>query len=123
VAALAACGDSADPDNGMPQDFSGSYTLVSFAIGGVVIPGTTGTFTMTATTYEASVDVPNQGAVMDEGTYTATGTAASGTWTQQSSIDANLQYQGTYAWNATTSELTLDTTVQGVSNVLVLEKQ
>jgi hypothetical protein len=123
MAALAACSDSADPDNGLPQDFTGNYTLVSFAIGGVEIPGTTGTFTMTATTYEASVSVPGQGAVVDEGTYTATGTAASGTWTQQSSIDANLQYQGTYAWNASTSELTLDTTVQGVRNVLVLEKQ
>jgi hypothetical protein len=123
VAAFAACSDSNDPDNGLPQDFSGNYTLVSFAIGGIEIPGTTGTFTMTATTYEASVSVPGQGAVVDEGTYTATGTATSGTWTQQSSIDANLQYQGEYTWNASTSELTLDTSVQGVRNVLVLERQ
>jgi hypothetical protein len=98
VAAFAACSDSNDPDNGLPQDFSGNYTLVSFAIGGIEIPGTTGTFTMTATTYEASVSVPGQG-------------------------DANLQYQGEYTWNASTSELTLDTSVQGVRNVLVLERQ
>jgi predicted small lipoprotein YifL len=69
------------------------------------------------------VSVPGQGDVDDEGTYTATGTATSGTWTQQSTLDANLQYSGTYSWNAATSELTLDTSVQGVRNVLVLEKQ
>ena len=122
IIAIAACGESSGPD-GDPQDFSGNYTLVSFAIAGLVVPGATGTFTMTATTYEASVTVPGQGDVDDEGTYTARGTATSGTWTQQSTLDPNLQYQGTYTWNSSTSELTLDTSVQGVRNVLVLEKQ
>ena len=121
LAAFAACSDSNDP--GEPQNFTGTYTLVSFAIGTVEIPGSTGTFTMTGTTYEASVSVPGQGAVVDEGTYTATGTASSGTWTQQSSLDETVQYQGTYEWNVSTSELTLDTTRGGVRNVLVLEKQ
>lgn len=123
MAVVAACSDSNGPDDGEPQDFSGNYTLVSFAIGGMVVPDVTGTFTMTATTYEASVTVPGQPVVEDEGTYTATGTAAAGTWAQQSTLDANLQYAGTYAWNATTSELTLDTTVQSVRNVLVLKRQ
>ncbi len=123
IVAIAACSESSGPENGEPQDFSGNYTLVSFAIGGLVVPNVTGTFTMTATTYEASVSVPGQGDVDDEGTYTARGTAASGTWTQQSTLDPNLQYSGTYRWNASTSELTLDTSVQGVRNVLVLEKQ
>jgi hypothetical protein len=123
MAGFAACSDSNGPDDGEPQDFSGNYTLVSFAIGGLVVPDVTGTFTMTATTYEASVTVPGQPVVDDEGTYTATGTAAAGNWSQQSTLDPNLQYAGTYAWNATTSELTLDTTVQGVRNVLVLRRQ
>lgn len=130
VAVFAACSDSNGPDDGEPQDFSGSYTLVSFAQGtaaGVIeIPGTTGSFTMTATTYEASVTVPVPGGnpiqVDDEGTYTATGTTTAGTWTQESSLDDTLQSAGTYTWNATTERLTLDTTMQGVRSVLVLEK-
>jgi len=120
-----ACGDSTGPE-GEAQDFSGSYTLVSFSLGTAAsvnaVPGATGTFTITATTYAASTTIAGN-VVNDHGTYTAQGTSESGTWSQQSTDDEDLQYQGTYTWNAATSQLTLDTTAAGgVRTVLVLQK-
>jgi hypothetical protein len=129
LATFAACSDSNGPDDPEPQNFTGSYTLVSFsqgtAAGVIPVPGTTGSFTMTATTYQASVTIPVPGGnpmqVDDEGTYAATGTAAAGTFTQQSTVQA-LQYTGTYVWDAATERLTLDTTALSVRTVLVLQK-
>jgi len=125
ILSFAACSDSTDA-NGTAQDFTGTYTLVSFSTGvgaGVIeIPGTTGTATLTATAYDVSLDIPGQGAVVDEGVYTATGTATSGTWTQQSTLDNTLQYSGTYTYNTTTDQLTLDATAQGIRTVIVLQK-
>jgi len=122
---FAACSDSNDV-TGTPQDFTGAYTLVSFSTGvgaGVVeIPGSTGSITLTATTYNVTFDIPGAGAVTDQGTYTATGTAAAGTWSQQSSLDNTLQYSGTYTYNATNDQLTLDTTASGIRTVVVLQK-
>jgi len=120
-----ACGDSTAPE-GETQDFSGSYTLVTFSLGTAAavnpVPGATGTFTITATTYTASTTISGQ-VVNDHGTYTAQGTSESGTWSQQSTDDLDLQYQGTYTWNAATNQLTLDTTAAGgVRTVLVLQK-
>jgi len=111
------------------QDFSGTYTLVSFsqgtAAGVTVIPGATGSFTMTATTYEVSTTiptVPDPTVVNDSGTYTATGTATSGTFNQQSTLKPSLQYAGTYTWDPSTNQLTIDTTSQGVRTVLVVQR-
>lgn len=126
--ASVACGDSTSPDEGETQDFSGSYTLHEISSGTVggsltVLAGSTGDFTMTATTYEVLIDVSNGLRTIDDhGTYTATGTATAGNFTQQSSVDAALQYQGTYAWNASTNRLTLDTSLAGVRTVLVLQR-
>ncbi|MBE0595166.1 MAG: hypothetical protein IH616_22485 [Gemmatimonadales bacterium] len=129
VAALAiipilACSDSNGVD-GTPQDFTGAYTLVSFSVGVannvVEIPGSVGNVTLTATTYNANFTIPGEGQTIDQGTYTATGTATAGTWTQQSTLDPLIQYSGTYAYNATTDQLTLDTTVQAIRTVIVLQ--
>ncbi len=123
-----ACGDSTSPDEGETQDFSGNYTLHEISSGTVggsltVLAGSTGTFNMTATTYEVLIDVSNGLQTIDDhGTYTATGTATAGNFTQQSSVDPALQYQGTYAWNASTNRLTIDTSSQGVRTVLVLQR-
>jgi len=92
----------------------------------VLIAGATGSFTLTATTYEVSMTIPQVPpdpalVITDEGTYTATGSETSGTWTQQSTIDVNLQYAGTYSWDAGTSQLTLDSTAGAVRTVLVLQ--
>jgi hypothetical protein len=123
---LAACGEPSGPE-GEAQDFSGSYTLHSISQGTTSsvteLPGATGTFTMTATTYQVSIDIPIGGAgVDDNGTYSAIGTATTGEFSQQSTDNPNLQYQGTYTWNATTNRLTLDTSAQGVRTVLVIQK-
>jgi len=126
ILSFLACSDSNDV-NGTPQDFTGAYTLVSFStgVGGAVveIPGSTGSVTLTATTYNATFDIPGAGgAVVDQGTYTATGTATAGTWAQQSSLDNTLQYSGTYTYNTTNDRLTLDTTASGIRTVVVLQK-
>lgn len=124
VVPVLACDDSNGVD-GTPQDFTGAYTLVSFSTGtvaGVVpIAGSTGTVTLTATTYNVTIDIPGVGQTTDQGTYTATGTATAGTWTQQSSLDQDLQYSGTYTYDTATDRLTLDTTVQAIRTVIVLE--
>ena len=129
VAALAiipvlACSDSNGVE-GTPQDFTGTYTLVSFStgVGGAIapIPGSTGTATLTATTYDVTLDIPGLGATTDEGTYAATGTATAGTWAQESTLDPLIQYSGTYTYNTTTDQLTLDTTAQGIRTVIVLQ--
>lgn len=127
VLLLVACGESTDPE-GETQDFSGSYTLHQVSqgtVGGTLneLAGSTGTFTMTATTYEVSIDIPLGGTnLVDNGTYTAFGTSTAGDFTQQSSVNQALQYQGTYAWDSTTNRLTLDTSAQGIRTVLVLQR-
>jgi hypothetical protein len=123
---LAACGEPSGPE-GEAQDFSGSYTLHSISQGTVssviVLPGATGIFTMTATTYQVSIDYPAlPDPIDDTGTYTATGTATSGTFTQSSTSGLNLQTQGTYAWDGATNRLTLDTTSGNTRTVLVIQQ-
>jgi len=123
---LLACGDENGTTGPTAQDFTGSYTLVTFsqgtAAGVTPVPGVTGTMSMTATTYQASLTIPGLPAVNDQGTYTATGTETSGTWTQQSDLDVNLQYAGTYTWDPISERLTLDTTANAVRTVIVVEK-
>ena len=121
-----ACGDANGPE-GDPQDFTGSYTLHKFSSGTpsnvVELPEATGSFTMTATTYQVSIDTPLlPDPYEDTGTYTAIGTATSGTFSQQSSEEGGFQYQGTYAWDATTNRITIDTTSGNTRTVLVLQK-
>lgn len=124
--AVAACGDGSGPAE-ETQDFSGTYTLVSFSQGTAAsvteIPGTVGDFAMTATTYEVTISIPIGPIVLtDRGTYAALGTAIAGSFSQQSTDNPDLQYMGTYNWNATTKRLTLDTSSQGVRTVLVLQR-
>lgn len=127
--ALAACSDSSGPED-TQQDLTGTYTLVSISMGSAAsvtpIPGATGSVTLTATTYHASMTIPQppgpDQVVDDHGTYTATGSETAGTWTQQSTDNPSLQYAGTYSWDAGTSQLTLDTTVIAARTVLVLHK-
>ena len=109
------------------QDFSGIYTVHSMSQGTAasvtVLPGVTGTFSMTATTYHVEINVPVYNvSIIDNGTYTAMGTATSGEFTQISTDVAGFQYEGTYAWDAATNRLTLDTTAGAVRTVLVLQK-
>ncbi len=123
---LAACGEPSGPE-GEAQDFSGSYTLHSFSQGTptsvIEFPDATGNFTMTATTYQVTIDTPLLlNPMEDTGSYTAIGTATSGTFSQQSTSGAGLQHQGTYTWNGTTNRLTIDTTSGNTRTVLVLQK-
>ena len=123
---LTACGEGSGPE-GEAQDFTGNFTLHEISQGTLssvtVLPGATGTFTMTATTYAVAIDIPiGPVALTDHGTYSAIGTTTSGNFSQQSTDDPDLQYQGTYSWDAATNRLTLDTSAQGVRTVLVIQK-
>jgi hypothetical protein len=113
----AACGD-----NGPTQpsaNLAGTYSLVSFAF--VVqgqqqpVPGATGSFTLTATSYTLSLTVPGQGALNDSGTYSISGSQ----WTQSSTSTG--QATGTYSLNGTV--LTVDATSQGTETISVWQKQ
>jgi hypothetical protein len=128
-----ACSDTTEPENdtGDTQDFTGTYTLASIAQGtaaGVTdIPGSTGSATLTATTYEVLLTLPQAPpappmTIDDEGTYTATGSATSGNWSQESTVNPLLQYSGTYSYDAGSQQLTLDTTAAGIRTVLVLQR-
>lgn len=127
ITSFAACSEGTAVED-TPQNFSGNYTLVSFSQGSAafvtLVPGTTGTFTLTATTYQASIHLlfPVDTMVVDEGTYTASGSTTAGTWGQQSTTVPTLQYAGTYTFDTATNLLTLDTTAQGIRTVLELQK-
>jgi len=125
LVAMAACGSDSSGVSGTPQDFTGTYTLVSFAQGtpSGIVPGATGGVTFTSTTYVLSVVIPGVITLDDAGTYTATGTATEGSWTQESSEPGGLQSSGTYEWDEVGQLLTLDTRVSGVRTIIVLHKE
>jgi hypothetical protein len=116
---VSACGDDNNDDGGgTAQDLSGTYALVKFEQGTagnfIEVPGVTGVLELTTTTYSATLaNVPVIGSITDAGTYTAIGTATSGTFTQNSTTSGT-QATGTYTRNTTTGELVLQTTVNGV---------
>jgi hypothetical protein len=119
---LSACGDDND-DNGDVVDLSGQYTLTKYEAGAggnyQEVEGTTGTFVLTSTEYAATLNIPGLGEIVDAGTYTAIGTEASGDFTQDSNT-SDTQATGTYTFNATTGELVLSTTVNGVDQRVTL---
>jgi hypothetical protein len=85
VGVLAACGDDdGGPVGPQPVDLSGTYVLQSISVAQQPVPGTTGTLTLTASTYTAVIDWPEvfpQDDVDDNGTYQA---FDDGTWSQNS---------------------------------------
>jgi hypothetical protein len=113
----AACSDSSPTQPS--ASLAGTYSLVSFAF--VVqgqqqpVPGATGSFTLTASTYSLSLTVPGQGTLNDTGTYSISGAQ----WSQSSSTTG--QATGTYTLNGTV--LTVDATSQGTETISVWQKQ
>lgn len=114
---VSACGDD-NNDNNDVVDLSGAYILTKFEQGAggtfVEVPGTSGTFTLTSSTYTATLNIPGLGTINDSGTYTAIGTEAAGDFTQDSNT-SDTQATGTYTFDATTGTLVLSTTVNGVN--------
>jgi hypothetical protein len=113
----AACSDSSPTQPS--ASLAGTYSLVSFAF--VVqgqqqpVPGATGSFTLTATTYTLNLTVPGQGTLNDAGTYSISGSQ----WSQSSSTTG--QATGTYSLSGTV--LTVDATSQGTETISVWQKQ
>jgi len=126
---VAACGgDSNDDGGGTAQDLSGAYTLaspnglqVTFIGASPTTVAATGTATLTANTYSITIESADpifgpQFAGTRTGTYTATGTTSSGTWTQEED-GSGTQLLGTYTFDSATGTLTLITDVPSVGQV------
>jgi hypothetical protein len=120
VAVLALCAGCGDNSPTQPSaSLAGSYSLTSFAF--VVqgqqqtVPGATGSFTLTASTYTLDLTVPGQGTLHDTGTYSVSGAQ----WSQSSTTTG--QATGTYALSG--NQLTVDATSQGTESISVWQKQ
>ena len=118
VVLLAGCGGDNSPTQ-PSVNLAGTYSLTSFSF--VVqghpqaIPGATGTFTLTATTYTLHLSIPGQGDLEDSGTYAISGSQ----WSQSSTTTG--QATGTYQLSG--NQLTVDATSQGTESVSVWQKQ
>lgn len=113
-----ACSNSTAPST--PVDLSGTYDLASISISGQPIPNSTGTFSLTTSTYDLQLTLAGQVQPEDQGTYTATGTSQSGTWSQKSSTSST-QATGTYALSGNT--LTVNVTSPQPVSVSVWQKR
>jgi hypothetical protein len=118
VVALFACGDD-DPAGTEEPDLAGTYQLVSIAFQGqpaLMPPVASGTFTLTATTYEVDISIdlppPNNQTIQDEGTYSINGTG----WSQESS-QGGVQSVGTFTFDGTRLEVNATTQGQTVATV------
>jgi hypothetical protein len=119
LALVSACGDdNNDGGGGDAVDLSGTYTILKYETGAgatyVEVPGTVGTVVLTSTNYTAVISIPGVGPIEDAGTYTANGTATSGSFTQTSTM-GRPQATGTFAYDGSTGELVLSTVVSGVN--------
>lgn len=118
---LAACSgdDTTDPGT---TDLSGNYTLVSFQQGALgpftptTQPAATGSLVMTATTYNITVSIGGQVAIVDNGTYTVSGNSI----TQTSAVQP-VQSVGT--WTKSGNQYTIDVTAVGQRVISTWQKQ
>jgi len=128
VLALGACSGDGNPtgnqNGGAPPDISGTYTLVSFTQGGIMLvpPAVMGTFTVTQTSSGATeasgtltldITVPDgmggQNNIVGNGTYTI---RSNGTWEQDL---PSQQAVGTYALVGNTLTVTVTDPPQAAS--------
>jgi hypothetical protein len=121
VVAFAACGDD-DPTGVEEADLSGTYELVSITYQGqpsLAPPVATGTFTLTATTYQVSITIdlpdPFGQQIEDNGTYAIDGND----WSQESSANG-FQSVGTITYDGT--RLEVNATTQGQTVITVWNK-
>lgn len=117
---LAACGD--DSTGPGDVDLSGTYQLVSITFQGqpqLEPPVAEGTFTLTQTTYDVSIDInvppPNDVQIRDQGTYDIDGNS----WSQESSVDGR-QTVGTFTLED--GRLTVNATTQGQIVITVWDR-
>ncbi|MGE5232344.1 MAG: hypothetical protein ACM3NS_11425 [Deltaproteobacteria bacterium] len=109
-----ACSSSTAPTT--PVDLSGTYILQSISIGGQAVPNSSGTFTLTKTTYDLFLTLGGQVLPEDIGTYTATGN----NWSQTSNTTST-QAVGTYTLSG--NVLTVTVTSPAPGSVSVWQKQ
>jgi hypothetical protein len=98
---------------GPGQTIVGNYDLVSYAISGTTIPGTTGTLALTANEYNIALSNLVIGTVRDSGTYTLSCNRI----TQHSFVPNGPALSGTFDVRADT--LFIVGTVSGVQQSLV----
>ena len=114
--ALAAGGCSNSTSPGTSVDLTGTYDLVSISIGGQAVANSTGTFSLTTTNYDLQLTLGGMAEPEDRGTYTASGSAASGTWSQKSTTSSN-QSVGTYTMSGNTLTVTVTSPAPGSVSV------
>lgn len=117
---LACGGDNLAPSNTPPPP--GTYALTSFQNPpnpAITPPIATGTLTLTAATYNVTIDVQGQPPVQDQGTYSISG----GGWSQMSTTNPGVQSTGTYTYNSGTGVLRVDVTTGGVRTIAAWQKQ
>jgi hypothetical protein len=122
VGILAACGS--DSTTSVTSSLAGNYKLQDFKEAGqdVMQAVQTGTATLTATTYKVNIVFLAQAgipAVIDSGTYTATG-SGSGSFSETSLV-TGAQSTGTYT--VSNGLWTVNVTSQGVAIAQVWQKQ
>lgn len=122
VGILAACGGS--DSTSVSASLAGNYKLQDFKEAGqdIMLGVQTGTATLTTTTYKVNiVFIPQAGipAIVDSGTYTATG-SGSGSFSETSLV-TGAQSTGTYT--VSNGLWTVNVTSQGVAITQVWQKQ
>jgi hypothetical protein len=123
VAALVVgCGsDNSGPSNPAPP--AGTYALVSIQNPPnttiLTPPVATGSLVLDATTYNVTIAIQGQDPVVDQGTYSISGS----NWTQTSTTNQGVQSTGTFTYNQGTGVLSVDVTVVGVRTISVWQKQ
>ena len=117
---LGCSSDNSGPSNPAPS--TGTYALVSLQNPPnptVMPPVATGTLVLAASTYDVTISVEGQEPVVDQGTYSISGSS----WSQTSTTNQGVQSTGTFTYNQTTGVLSVDVTVVGVHTISVWQKQ
>ncbi len=124
VGVLAACGSSSDSSTSVTASLAGNYVLQTFTEGGQDVSAAvqSGTATLGNSTYKVNIVFIAQAgipAVVDSGTYTATG--LTGGSFSENSLVTGAQSTGTYT--VSNGLWTVNVTSQGVAISQVWKKQ
>jgi len=113
--------DNTAPSNPAPP--AGTYALVSIQnppnTTTLTPPAATGSLVLGATTYDVTISIVGQDPVVDQGTYSISGS----NWTQTSTTNQGVQSTGTFTYNQGSGVLSVDVTVVGVRTISVWQKQ
>jgi len=125
IGVVGACSSNNNSPAGPNVSLAGNYTLQDFKEAGqdIMQAESTGTAVLTATTYKVSITfhaASQTPAIIDSGTYAATGSSALGS-INETSLVTGTQSTGTYT--LASNVFTVNVSSQGVAIVQVWQKQ